>query len=72
LSLIFTDFVSLVRLQQKSANILGLHFPLYLCSTWEITCWNLSSCSSERAPTFSGKSSNRSAENEVAMTCYSP
>jgi len=45
--------VSLVRLQQQSANIIGLHFTPYLSSVWEIFRWNFSLSSSETAHIFS-------------------
>lgn len=33
----------------------GFHFPLYHLSIWAISWWNLSPCSSETNPKFSGK-----------------
>lgn len=38
-----------ITLQQQAANVYGLHCPLHLLSFWEISGWNLSSCSSDTA-----------------------
>ena len=47
--------VSITRLQQQSADILGQHFPLYLFPVWDISWWNTLPCSSEEVPMFPGK-----------------
>ena len=41
------------------------HFPQYLFSVWEMSCWNLLPCLSDMAAIISGKNPYESSENEV-------
>ena len=78
LSLIFASWClpykyrSLIRLQQQSANIFGLHFPPYLFSIWEIPDGTICHVYQKLLPCLQEKNSIGKAENEVSMTYYTP
>jgi hypothetical protein len=71
--LTFASWCHTVRLEQQSANIFRLHFPLYLFSIWDTSWWSLSPCSTQTAPMFSGRNiPNGNATNNVSMTRGGP